>query len=204
MMPMIGSTATVGAYAATTSGNSGKQKRRSPYPPILSSTPASMTLPAVGASTCASGSQVWNGKIGTLTANPTNNRMNAIPPSEKMPRPYWPKSNRAISGMPNVSGFGPKYATRKMPTSMNAEPANVNRMNLKAAYSRRAPPQMPMIRNIGISSSSQNRKNKNRSAAVNTPATADSRMRNRLKYSGWRMAIRHEPAIALRVSSAFS
>ena len=25
---------------------------------------------AVGASTCASGSQVWNGKIGTLTANP--------------------------------------------------------------------------------------------------------------------------------------
>ena len=41
-----------------------------------------MTLPAVGASTCASGSQVWNGKIGTLTAKPMNSRMKAIPPSD--------------------------------------------------------------------------------------------------------------------------
>ena len=69
-----------------------------------------------------------------------------------------------------------------MPTSMNAEPATVYRMNLKAAYSRLAPPQMPMIRNIGISSSSQNRKNRNRSLAVKTPETADSRIKNRLKY----------------------
>jgi hypothetical protein len=30
---------------------------------------ASNTLPAVGASTCAAGSQVWNGNIGTLIAN---------------------------------------------------------------------------------------------------------------------------------------
>ncbi len=29
-----------------------------------------MTEPAVGASTCASGSHVWNGNIGTLIANP--------------------------------------------------------------------------------------------------------------------------------------
>jgi hypothetical protein len=31
-----------------------------------------MIDPAVGASTCASGSQVWKGKIGTLIANPAN------------------------------------------------------------------------------------------------------------------------------------
>ena len=37
--------------------------------PIFSSTPARITEPAVGASTCASGSQVWNGNIGTLIAN---------------------------------------------------------------------------------------------------------------------------------------
>ena len=110
--------------------------------------------------------------------------MNASPPSEAMPVPYWAKLKRAISGMPNVNGRGPKYATRKMPTSMNAEPATVYRMNLKAAYSRLAPPQIPMIRNIGINSSSQNRKKRNRSPAVKTPATADSRARNRLKYSG--------------------
>jgi hypothetical protein len=34
--------------------------------PIFRSTPARITEPAVGASTCASGSQVWNGTIGTL------------------------------------------------------------------------------------------------------------------------------------------
>ena len=41
--------------------------------PIFSSTPARMTEPAVGASTWASGSQVWNGNIGTLIANPRKN-----------------------------------------------------------------------------------------------------------------------------------
>src|SRR5258708_14452718 len=38
------------------------------YVPILRSTPARMTDPAVGASTCASGSQVCSGKSGTLMA----------------------------------------------------------------------------------------------------------------------------------------
>ena len=32
-------------------------------------TPARITEPPVGASTCASGSQVWSGNIGTFTAN---------------------------------------------------------------------------------------------------------------------------------------
>ena len=36
--------------------------------PIFSSTPARITLPGVGASAWASGSQVWNGHIGTLMA----------------------------------------------------------------------------------------------------------------------------------------
>ena len=40
-----------------------------PYVPIFSSTPARITEPAVGASTCASGSQVCSGNIGTLIAN---------------------------------------------------------------------------------------------------------------------------------------
>ena len=91
-----------------------------------------------------------------------------------------------------------------MPTSMKALPATVYRMNLKAAYSRRPPPQIPMIRNIGNSSSSQNRKNRKRSPAVNTPATADSSTRNRLKYSVWRVTIRQDPAMALSDSKAFS
>src|ERR1700688_1513997 len=51
-----------------TSGKNGSEKRMKPYVPIFSKTPARMTEPAVGASTCASGSQVWKGNIGTLMA----------------------------------------------------------------------------------------------------------------------------------------
>src|ERR1043166_4746328 len=48
----------------------GKAILNNPYVPILRSTPARITLTAVGASTWASGNHVWNGKIGTLIANP--------------------------------------------------------------------------------------------------------------------------------------
>ena len=51
-------------------GSSVSENRRNPYVPIFSSTLARMTEPAVGASTCASGSQVWNGNMGTLMAKP--------------------------------------------------------------------------------------------------------------------------------------
>src|SRR3970040_1190518 len=56
----------------TASGNIGTENRRKPYVPIVSRTPASITEPAVGASVCASGNQVWNGNIGTLMANAKN------------------------------------------------------------------------------------------------------------------------------------
>src|SRR5713226_4276173 len=54
-------------------GSIGSEKRTKPYVPIFSRTPAKITEPAVGASVCASGSQVWNGNIGTLMANAKNN-----------------------------------------------------------------------------------------------------------------------------------
>src|SRR5271165_1611907 len=60
-----------------TAGKNGREKRIRPYVPIFSRTPARITEPAVGASTCASGSQVWNGNIGTLMANPTKNARNS-------------------------------------------------------------------------------------------------------------------------------
>ena len=60
-----------------TCGNIGSEKRISPYVPIFSSTPARITEPAVGASTCASGSQVWNGNIGTLMAKAMKNAKNS-------------------------------------------------------------------------------------------------------------------------------
>src|SRR5216684_8835278 len=60
----------------TTPGKNGSEKRRNPYVPIFSRTLARTTEPAVGASTCASGSQVWKGNIGTLIANPIKKDQN--------------------------------------------------------------------------------------------------------------------------------
>src|ERR1035438_2071841 len=61
----------------STSGKNGSEKRMKPYVPIFSRTPARITEPAVGASTCASGSHVWNGNIGTLMAKPRKNAKNS-------------------------------------------------------------------------------------------------------------------------------
>src|SRR5262252_3036244 len=69
-MPITARTKNHGAKPRLAWGNKGRQKRRNPYVPILRRTPARITLPAVGASVCASGSHVWNGNIGTLMAKP--------------------------------------------------------------------------------------------------------------------------------------
>src|SRR5579862_3950588 len=74
-MPTIESTASTCTMVTFTDalGTSGSENRMNPYVPIFSSTAARITDPAVGASTCASGSQVWNGNIGTLMAKPMKN-----------------------------------------------------------------------------------------------------------------------------------
>src|SRR5664279_4950415 len=79
MMPMSDSvTTSVRTHGViATPGKNGREKRRKPYVPIFNRTPARITEPAVGASTCASGSQVWNGNIGTLIANPRKNAKNS-------------------------------------------------------------------------------------------------------------------------------
>ena len=71
-MPTIESTARIWTMVLSIEalGSSGNEKRRNPYVPIFSRTAARITEPAVGASTCASGSQVWNGNMGTLMAKP--------------------------------------------------------------------------------------------------------------------------------------
>ena len=40
-----------------------------PYKPNFNNTPANIIDPPVGASTCASGNQIWKGIIGVLIAN---------------------------------------------------------------------------------------------------------------------------------------
>ena len=78
MIPMTASVTINGVNSAAASGKSGRQNRIIPYVPIFSKTPARITLPAVGASTCASGSHVWNGKSGTLIANAMKKARNNI------------------------------------------------------------------------------------------------------------------------------
>src|SRR5215510_16005714 len=62
-----------GAKSSEATGSIGSEKRRKPYPPIFRRIAAKMTEPAVGASTWASGSQVWTGHIGSFTAKEAKN-----------------------------------------------------------------------------------------------------------------------------------
>ncbi len=78
-MLITASDITSGVKSFAASGNSGKPSFMKPYVPILSSTPARITEPAVGASTCASGSQVCSGTIGTLIANDSANAASSQP-----------------------------------------------------------------------------------------------------------------------------
>src|SRR6478736_3619184 len=82
VIPTTDRTSSNGARSTAACGKNGIAKRKNPYAPIFSITPASTTEPAVGASVCASGNHVWNGKIGTLTAKPiakaTNNHLAVV------------------------------------------------------------------------------------------------------------------------------
>ena len=62
-----------------------------------------------------------------------------------------------------------------MPASIRAEPRAVNRKNFTAAYTRRSPPQIPMMKYIGTSITSQKAKKTSRSRATNTPRIPASR-----------------------------
>src|SRR5262245_17656063 len=134
-------------------------------------TAASSTEPIVGASVCASGSHVWNGHIGTFTANPR-----AIAPNTTSWRsceypPLAPKAVRVTrSNVCCPATWGPlKYRARN-PSSMNTEPNSVYRKNLIDAYWRLADPQTPIRKYIGTSTSSQKTKNRIRSSAMKVPA----------------------------------
>ena len=83
-----------------------------------------MTEPAVGASTCASGSQVCTGHIGTFTAKEANSARNSqvcIPAGNAV------CSSTAISVVPACSHMAISAS------SISTEPVSVNRKNFTAA-----------------------------------------------------------------------
>src|SRR5208283_5605010 len=110
-----------GAKYADASGSIGTEKRRNPYAPIFSSTAASITEPAVGASTCASGSQVCTGHIGTFTANEAKNARNS---QVCIPGGNCVFSSTVMSEVPAWNHIASSAS------SISTEPAKVNRKNL--------------------------------------------------------------------------
>ena len=72
MIPMTASRPIQGAQSSAAFGRTGRAIRMKPYVPSFSMIAARSTEPTVGASVWASGSQVWNGNIGTLIAKPRN------------------------------------------------------------------------------------------------------------------------------------
>ena len=93
--------------------------------PILRSTPARITDPAVGASVCASGSQVCSGNSGTLTAKAAKNARNShlAVPSSSPPGAHAVSVRRSKVRWP-VADWCRNPSARR-PTSRNAEPAIV-------------------------------------------------------------------------------
>ena len=80
--------------------------------------------PPVGASTCASGNQVWTGHIGTLTAKAIKNAMKINTCSLK--------SNCAVC-QDRTSKVSVALYKYKMATKVNKDPIRVYRKNLNAA-----------------------------------------------------------------------
>src|ERR1700747_1891966 len=105
-----------GAAARAASGKSGMAKRRKPYVPSFSRIAARITEPAVGASTWASGSQVWTGHIGSFTAKEAKNAHHA-----------QVCKDRGTDACNNVgrSVVLPFQYSAMMASSMNTEPRNV-------------------------------------------------------------------------------
>src|SRR5882757_3022995 len=149
MMPITERINTIGAKYRDAAGNSGRQYRRKPNVPTLSSTPTSSAAPPAGASAPASGSQVWNGTSGALIAN-------------AMKKPRNSHFCVALSGMVPISWLNenvdlPAVMYRPMTeASMSSPPTSEYRKNFIAAYERRGPPKLPMMKYIGTSIASKN------------------------------------------------
>src|SRR5436309_14483102 len=99
-----------------------------------------MTEPAVGASVCASGSQVWNGNIGTLMANAKKKpqKSQTFSGSEKCCAAARRVGTSKVRVAPGATG-AEKYSAR-IASSMTTDTARVYRKNLMAAYNRRSLP----------------------------------------------------------------
>ena len=140
---VVHSTAPIGAM--------GRANRNTPYVPNFSRTPAKITLPPVGAWSCASGSQACVGKNGVLIAKPlikpTNTQNCSL--SLSCVDENFTKSAIANVHVPVLSKW--RTATKMTEAKVNTLPKNVKMKNLIAAGPRIGPPQILIKKNMGIS-----------------------------------------------------
>src|SRR5688572_10014890 len=107
-------------------------------------TPARITEPAVGASVWASGSQVWNGNIGTLMAKARKNARNApiwsagakppvglIAKVRNVSKSKAPTQGAATPAAAWVAWY--EKAVARISTSIRSEPTSVYSTNLIVA-----------------------------------------------------------------------
>src|SRR5690349_17670237 len=140
---------TIGAKYRDASGNNGRQYRRKPNVPTLSSTPTSSIAPSIGASAPPSGSQVWNGTRGALIANAMKKPRNSH--FWVAPLGTWPiNAENENVPVPEVT-YTPITAA-----NMRRPPTSEYRKNFIAAYWRRGPPKLPMMKYISTSIASKN------------------------------------------------
>ena len=132
--------------------------------PIFSSTPARMTEPTVGASVCASGSQVCSGHSGLFTANADGQqrRTRAAGCRARMAAP--PRGQRDQVGGAGGGDHGEDADQQQHRAEQRVEHELAGRARAAAA-----PPQTAMTAYIGSSTTSKKTKNSTRSRARNTP-----------------------------------
>src|SRR4051812_18495902 len=133
-MPITASTSTTFRIVVliAAAGTSGSAMRMKPNVPSLSMMLASTTEPAGGASTRASGSHVWNGNIGTFTANAMKNatKIQNVAAGESAScatAAWYEKFGTPVYGLPSLK---PMY---RMATSISIDPTIVYRKNLMLA-----------------------------------------------------------------------
>lgn len=134
----------------------------------------------------ASGNQVCTGQVGNLMAKAAKNNQNIAPKGSSTPAgvSMLPAVESCVISKVPTSGV---KNTATMATSMNALPRMVNSRNFIAEYSLRPVPQTEMSMYMGITSSSQKKKNSRRSRELKTPITAVCNTKSQKKCSRTRV-----------------
>ena len=104
-------------------GNIGIENLKKPYPAIFNKIAANITDPAVGASTWASGNQVWTGHIGVFTANELKKASH---------NKFWYSLGICISYICVMSVVPVNQKINIIASNIKTDPKRVKRKNLNA------------------------------------------------------------------------